>query len=401
MNILLAAFFLYLLSGIVFVVSITGSQWRSKKEGFAERMGTLGFVLAVLGVICQTAFVIYRIIISGHFPTSNMFEFMSFLAYCIALAFLLIYWIYKVRVIGAFALPVVVILIAYASVFPTEVQPLIPALQSYWLHIHVSLAALGEGLFGLGFASGFVFLLRVVDRKNDPRSAFWLEAIILVIVMLLAFIALTFIFSALGYHAAYEYVARAGTPEEHVTTDEYVLPPIVIPAGGKAIATEPFLGMDMGWFEAPTWMKGAKAAKKLNTVIWSVTVGLLLYGVLRLIVRRRLSEVLKGLVKGVDPELAEEISYRSIAIGFPVFTLGALIFAMIWAHEAWGRFWGWDPKEVWALITWLFYSAYLHLRLSRGWQGKRSAWLAVGGFVIVMINLVVVNLVVAGLHSYA
>lgn len=88
-------------------------------------------------------------------------------------------------------------------------------------------------------------------------------------------------------------------------------------------------------------------------------------------------------------------------IGFPVFSLGALIFAMIWAQIAWSRFWGWDPKEVWALITWLFYAAFLHLRLSKGWEGRKSAWLALIGFGIILFNLIAVNLILAGLHSYA
>ena len=74
-------------------------------------------------------------------------------------------------------------------------------------------------------------------------------------------------------------------------------------------------------------------------------------------------------MKNINLNLVDEISYRSVLIGFPVFTLGALIFAMIWAQIAWTRFWGWDPKEVWALITWLFYAAFLHLRLV-----KRMAW---------------------------
>ncbi|MEI5906343.1 cytochrome c biogenesis protein CcsA [Bacillus spongiae] len=78
-----------------------------------------------------------------------------------------------------------------------------------------------------------------------------------------------------------------------------------------------------------------------------------------------------------------------------------LIFAMIWAQIAWTLFWGWDPKEVWALITWLFYAVFLHLRLSKNWQGEKSAWLAVIGFAIIMFNLIFVNLVIAGLHSYA
>ena len=126
-----------------------------------------------------------------------------------------------------------------------------------------------------------------------------------------------------------------------------------------------------------------------------------MYALLRLLLRKRVYELLYPMVKNLDLEKVDEISYRAIAIGFPIFTLGGLIFAMIWAHEAWGRFWGWDPKETWALITWLYYSGYLHFRLSRGWHGLRSSWLAVGGFVVIMINLVAINLVFAGLHSYA
>ena len=407
MNILLVAFFLYLFSTIAFVVSITGRKWKKvanahrqdDEKTFARRLGTIGYILAILGVICHTIFVVYRIFVGGHFPTSNMFEFMSFLGYCIALAFLLIYGIYKLRVLGAFAMPLALLLIAYASVFPTEVQPLIPALQSYWLHIHVTTVSIGEGALAIGAVAGLMSLLRTVDRKS--KGAFWLEMILLVIVMVIAFIGLFFVFSGLGYEAEYAHVADAGTPDEHIEVQEYVLPAVVIPADAETLSADPFLGMDMGWFEAPEWMKGKNAARKFNTVIWSVIGGLVLYGILRLIFRRRLIDSLYGLVKGLDGELAEEISYRAIAIGYPIFTLGGLIFAMIWAHEAWGRFWGWDPKEVWALITWLFYSAYLHLRLSRGWQGEKAAWLAVGGFIIIMINLVVINLVVSGLHAYA
>jgi cytochrome c-type biogenesis protein CcsB len=119
------------------------------------------------------------------------------------------------------------------------------------------------------------------------------------------------------------------------------------------------------------------------------------------VLRKPISEAIQPALSGMDAEDLDEISYRAIAIGFPIFSLGALIFAMIWAHEAWGRFWGWDPKEVWALITWLFYAAYLHLRLSRSWHGVRSSWLSVIGFIVVMFTLIGVNLIIAGLHSYA
>ena len=142
-------------------------------------------------------------------------------------------------------------------------------------------------------------------------------------------------------------------------------------------------------------------AKKLTTVVWSVMVGSVLYLLIRLVTRKRLIEMLHPFVQKVNSQLVDEIGYRSVLIGFPVFTLGALIFAMFWAQVAWSRFWGWDPKEVWALITWLFYAAFLHLRLSKGWEGKKSAWLALIGFSIIIFNLVAVNLVIAGLHSYA
>lgn len=117
--------------------------------------------------------------------------------------------------------------------------------------------------------------------------------------------------------------------------------------------------------------------------------------------RKRVSAWIQPFLKHIKLDMLDEITYRSVAIGFPLFTLGGLIFASIWAQIAWDRFWGWDPKEVWALITWFFYAAFLHLRLSRGWHGEKSAWLAVIGFGIIMFNIIVVNLVIAGLHSYA
>jgi cytochrome c-type biogenesis protein CcsB len=171
------------------------------------------------------------------------------------------------------------------------------------------------------------------------------------------------------------------------------LPALVGPNEGELVTK--------GKFEPLLELPAIISARKLNTVIWSVFVGTVLYGMLRLLFRKRIAAFIQPLTKNVNLDLVDEIGYRSVAIGFPVFTLGALIFAMIWAQIAWTRFWGWDPKEVWALITFLFYAAYLHLRLSRGWHGEKSAWLAVIGFAIIMFNLIFVNLVIAGLHSYA
>ncbi len=93
------------------------------------------------------------------------------------------------------------------------------------------------------------------------------------------------------------------------------------------------------------------------------------------------------------------VSYRLIGLGFPLLTIG-IIAGAVWANEAWGTYWSWDPKETWALITWLVFAAYLHARITRGWQGRRPAWLAATGFAVVWVCYLGVNLLGKGLHSY-
>jgi len=105
-----------------------------------------------------------------------------------------------------------------------------------------------------------------------------------------------------------------------------------------------------------------------------------------------------------DPEKKDKmdsVSYRAVAFGFPLFTLGGLVFGMVWAQKAWGRYWSWDPKEVWSLITWFVFALYLHTRIVMGWKGKRSAWIAILGFLAALFTYFGVNYLLSGLHSYA
>jgi cytochrome c-type biogenesis protein CcsB len=97
----------------------------------------------------------------------------------------------------------------------------------------------------------------------------------------------------------------------------------------------------------------------------------------------------------------DALAYRAVAVGFPLFTLGGLVFGMVWAYRAWGSYWSWDPKEVWSLITWFVFALYLHTRIVMGWKGKRSAWIAVIGFLAALFTYFGVNYLLAGLHSYA
>ncbi|HDT13497.1 MAG TPA: c-type cytochrome biogenesis protein CcsB [Candidatus Aminicenantes bacterium] len=99
-------------------------------------------------------------------------------------------------------------------------------------------------------------------------------------------------------------------------------------------------------------------------------------------------------------ERFDALAYRAVAVGFPLFTLGGLVFGMVWAYRAWGRYWGWDPKEVWSLITWFVFALYLHTRIVMGWKGRRSAWIAIAGFLAALFTYFGVNYLLAGLHSY-
>ncbi|MBT2603115.1 cytochrome c-type biogenesis protein CcsB [Peribacillus frigoritolerans] len=386
-NLLYAAFILYLIATFLFGGSIKDKRGAEEKK--QNKWAKLGIFVTIIGFAAQIGYFITRWIAAGHAPVSNLFEFTTFFGMMLVGAFILIYFLYKTPALGLFALPIALLIIAYASMFPTEISPLIPALQSDWLHIHVTTAAAGQSILAISFVTAIIYLIKFVDQTQSSKRTFWLEFIMFTLVCTIGFVIITSSFAAMDYKANFDWVDKKGAEVKQ----EFNLPALVGPNEGKLIETDRF--------EPLVDMPPLINAKKLNTVLWSFGMGLVLYGLIRLIARKRVAALIKPIVKNVNLNLLDEISYRSVLIGFPIFTLGALIFAMIWAQVAWTRFWGWDPKEVWALVTWLFYAAFLHLRMSKGWQGEKSAWLAVIGFAIIMFNLIFVNLVIAGLHSYA
>jgi ABC-type transport system involved in cytochrome c biogenesis permease subunit len=394
-TLLFIAFFIYILASIVFIISITGKKWSNRDvQTHKAQWGKLGFILTIIGLSCQIGYLIFRWVGQGHIPNSNMFEFMTLLGMMTAVGFVVIYLIYRVSALGAFVMPLVVTLLGWAAVFDQAPQPLVPSLQSNWLKIHVTTVSLAEGLLAVGFAAALMYIIRTVNQSVSTRQTKVLEFFLATVLMLVGFIVLTFTFRAMDYQVTFEYINERDVLQE-IT---YSFPAVAGPHEGTLLTEERMKPM----ISTPSWMKGVDAPRKFNTMLWSILSGTLLYFLLRfVIIRKRLGAVMQPWLSDLKPAMLDEISYRAIAIAFPLFTLGALIFAMIWAEQAWGRFWGWDPKEVWALITWIFYAIYLHLRLSIGWHGAKSSWLAVGGFIVIMFNLVFVNLIIAGLHSYA
>lgn len=388
-NLLLIAFIAYLVATLLFGGAIRGANKNKESYASENRWGKLAIIVTIIGFLAHLGYFIFRWIAAGHAPVSNLFEFTTAFAMLLVGAFILFYFMYKVPSLGLFALPIAVVIIGFAAMFPTEINPLVPSLKSHWLTIHVITAALGEAILAISAVAGLVYLLKNIDMTKKSKERFWIEAIMFTIVIFIGFIVSTITFTAMGYEADFTYIDKDGREAEI----SYTMPPI--------FGMNEYQALTDGTMEPVAEMPPIVNAKKLTTVVWSLIFGTIIYVIIRLVGRKRVAAMLQPLVRKANNQLMDEIGYRSVLIGFPIFSLGALVFAMIWAQQAWSRFWGWDPKEVWALITWLFYAAFLHLRITKGWQGKKSAWLAVIGFTIIMFNLIFVNLIIAGLHSYA
>ncbi|WP_197272251.1 c-type cytochrome biogenesis protein CcsB [Salinicoccus sp. YB14-2] len=385
-----AAFFILLVALIPLAVSIKSKNKRSEY---------IAITMIVVAFIMQIGYFILRWIATGHAPVSNMYEFIATFSIMLILGYLITYHYYKSKVLGLFAIPISLLLIAYGSLFSTDVNPLIPSLQSNWLAIHVITVTISYGILSMSAVAGLIYLLKAIPENEKSLRARILELIMAGIVVVLVYIVTTLIMQgAVGYSDEFMYTDQRG---ETMVAD-YHLPSLV--NYSEAIPVE-HVG-DEQYEQADHFHTGINLppvinSQSLNTVIWSIILGFAVYGILRLVLRRRLLAFVKPLASRADLNLMDEIGYRSVIIGFPLFALGGIFFAAIWAQIAWSRFWGWDPKETWAFITFMFYTIFLHLRLNRGYEGEKSAWLAVIGFILILFNLIAINLIVAGLHSYA
>jgi cytochrome c-type biogenesis protein CcsB len=386
------AFFGYLVASVLYIAGVTGRKIKIRNgEASANLWTRWGYIAAISAVLVQLAGFITRWIGGGHAPTSNMYEYMSFWAWCIMVAFVVISAFYKFTILGAFAAPTALAVLGYANVFPDESQALIPPLKSYWLYIHVTTAALGEGVLTIAFAAALMHLLVITDLNVWNRRAKSLEFVLFLFIALVGFVLVSLLFKSQHYLFT-----------DPVTGNQFKLPPIVGPTGTAFGSLTKLWGIPLPLFNIPSWMTAATAAVKFNTLVWSCISAIVLYVLFRLANGwKTLVQTVSKWVQGLDAPSLDELSYRAVAIGYPIFTLGALVFAMIWAQEAWGSYWQWDPKETWALITWLYYTIYLHLRLSRGWEGERASWMAVAGFVVILFLLVGVNFLIVGMHAYA
>ena len=253
--------------------------------GQAGRWVQTALALSAAGVVAHTAAVVTRGLAVHRAPWGNMYEFVTALTCVAAIFFLFVMIKYRAWALGVFVMGAVVVALGLAeTLIYTAAGQLVPALQSYWLSIHVTAMTLATGIFFVAAVLGVVYL--AADRSAKR-----------------------------------------------------------VAAGG---------------------------AESGNGIM------------------RRLPSV----------EQIDRLTYRTVMFGFPVWTFGVIAGA-IWADQAWGRYWGWDPVETWAFITWVLYAAFLHARATAGWRGRRAHYIQLLGFASLTFNILVVQVFIAGLHSYA
>jgi cytochrome c-type biogenesis protein CcsB len=259
-----------------------------------RRWGRAAIALTVLGAVLHLASVAIRGIAVDRVPWGNMYEFTLVVGLVATVAWLItVAKMPQLRYLGLFVMMPVLLVMFLAGTLYTKASKLVPALQSYWLAIHVSSIATAEGILMTSAAITAMYLVRARYEKR---------------------------------------VLVAAGPD------------------GPAQAASGRLA---------TWGSRLPSAASLD-----------------------------------------KAAYRTVAFAFPIYTAG-VIFGAIWAEAAWGRYWGWDPKETWAFIAWVVYAMYLHARATAGWKGNRAAYINLLGFAAMTFNFFVVNIVISGLHSYA
>ncbi len=260
--------------------SIVPNATLGTSRGRAERFGRMGVALTVCGALLHLSALVLRGLAAERVPWGNMYEYNMAVCFIAVVTWLVVLRTNPVRHLSAFVLlPIVILLFIGGTMLYTTAAPVQPALQSYWLVIHVSAAATSSGVFLVPGVASVLYLMRSAHERNPNRFA---------------------------------------------------------------------------------GLAGRLPAR----------------------------------------DVLDRIAYRTTVLAFPVFTFGVLCGA-VWAEAAWGRFWGWDPKETVAFIAWVVYAAYLHSRATAGWRGDRAAVINVIGFALTVFNLFFINLVTTGLHSYA
>ncbi len=380
-----------------------------KKEGIAKGASLATYV----GFAIQTVALFLRWWESyqmdiGRVPLSNLYESLVFYTWSTVLIYIIVEFKYRTRVFGAFVLPVVFLALAFINVagISSDITPLVPALKSNWLFYHVLISFLGYAAFGIAFS---VCILYLLNDMEDRGSSLYL---VLAVGLIGGLALLGYTMAEAGpnvkrvfwyglgtlFLAWVVYLTVAGAQSKKQVYLFWSF--CVTLALGLLVA----MGIDFVMFKSSAGQESFRkhmfeatflnAATGVRTFCW-LAVMALFAAIWSMGLR------MKVLFKqyALSAEMLEDITYKMIAVGWPLLTAG-IITGAVWANSAWGTYWSWDPKETWSLITWFIYAIYLHARYVRGWKGTQMAVIACFGFLSVIFTYLGVNLVLSGLHSY-
>ena len=301
-------------------------------ETLGSRMAWTGVTLALVGTMVRwyESYLIGPDI--GHIPVSNLYEVFVMFCWMTAVFYLYYEGQYQTRALGAFVMLVVSAAVGFLLWYTLvreahEIQPLVPALKSWWMKLHVPANFIGYGTFALSAMVAFAYLI-----KQQATETRW-----------------------------------------------YKLAPLWL------------LGAALCFVPIAFRQRGVAEAGGSYWVGYALIAALIAGGIL--LARKRLTERLPPL------EVLDDVMYKAIAVGFAFFTI-ATVLGALWAAEAWGGYWSWDPKETWALIVWLNYASWLHMRLMKGLRGTVAAWWALAGLGVTTFAFLGVNMFLSGLHSY-
>jgi len=382
------------------------------------------------GLLANTGAVAHRWYAAGHPPFASIYEMLLSFVWTLAALTLIAEKRFGVKVIGTVTMPVAIVGVVLMQLLRTEVHPLVPALQSTWLHVHVTLAMLAYAACALSFALAMMFLIQ--DKMKTE-----------------SFLVATSLFTIGTYAGILTRFEKWGglsvvawNPQENSEA--------FLARGVRLYVTIPDLGwlilLVLGAVAAPLvialyarWKNDESLFTVANRAVF-VSILLQVLTLLFFFFRARDGRypsldadglfftnlaaspfILSGLVGGIfvsllyllllwrredlerllpDAGTLDRITYKTIAIAFPLLTL-MIAAGAYWANRTWGSYWSWDPKETWAAITWLVYAGYLHMRVTRGWRGRRAAYFAILGFAVVMFTFFGVTYLLPGLHAYA
>jgi cytochrome c-type biogenesis protein CcsB len=299
-------------------------------EAIGSRLAWIAVGMALIGTLVRwyESYLIGPDI--GHIPVSNLYEVFVLFCWLTTAFYLYFEQQYRTRALGAFVMLVVSAAVGFLMWYSVareahEIQPLVPALKSWWMKLHVPANFIGYGTFSLSAMVAFAYLI----KQQATETRWYKLAPLWVLGVLLCVLPVVFrksVEGSVSYWTAYFGVAA-----------------LIV---GGIMAT-----------------------------------------------RKHIASRLPAL------EVLDDVMYKSIAVGFAFFTI-ATVLGALWAAEAWGGYWSWDPKETWALIVWLNYAAWLHMRLMKGLRGTVSAWWALVGLAVTTFAFLGVNMFLSGLHSY-